>query len=139
MFARLATLIGHPEAYSDSGGLLSLTVPEAVSFSSGGVTLDDVSREKIRRIAALLLVYPEVRAELIGHADNVGSARKNQSVSEARAIAVAKELESLGVPAERMTAHGEGSSRPVADNATPDGRARNRRVEGRLTAQGGTR
>ena len=87
MFARLATLIGHPEAYSDSGGLLSLTVPEAVSFSSGGVTLDDVSREKIRRIAALLLVYPEVRVELIGHADNVGSARKNQSVSEARALA----------------------------------------------------
>ena len=81
----------------------------------------------------------ELQMELIGHADSSGSPRKNASLSGARARAVAGELESLGIPAAQITVRGEGSSRPIADNSTPEGRARNRRVEGRLTVQGGAR
>lgn len=139
LLERLADLSGHPDAVVEIEGVPAFTDPEVASFASGGALLDDASRQRIRRFAAVLLVCPEIHVELIGHADRRGSARLNMSISEQRARAVADELVSLGVPAANISVRGEGSARPIADDSTPEGRTRNRRVEGRLAPHGGDR
>ncbi len=64
-----------------------------------------------------------------GHTDSSGRAATNQSLSQARAVAVVAALSARGFPRQRLQAQGFGSSRPLADNGTPEGRARNRRIE----------
>jgi outer membrane protein OmpA-like peptidoglycan-associated protein len=71
--------------------------------------------------------YRRVRIE--GHTDNAGNVANNQRLSQQRAEAVRDALVRLGVAAERLTARGFGPDQPVGDNATPEGRALNRRVE----------
>jgi outer membrane protein OmpA-like peptidoglycan-associated protein len=83
--------------------------------------------------------YPELRFTIEGHTDNVGSDATNSELSLRRALSVRDYLIGLGVAASRIDVDGYGPSRPVADNSTADGRARNRRVEivisgGMLTA-----
>ena len=82
--------------------------------------LVDLAQE-IRRVGADIII--------IGHADPTGRAAKNDALSQARADAVRNRLLQAGVEAARVMALGEGGRMPVADNATPDGRAANRRVE----------
>jgi OOP family OmpA-OmpF porin len=72
---------------------------------------------------------PELRLEVQGHTDAVGSDAYNQPLSEARARSVVIWLTQHGVATPRLSAHGYGKTRPVASNATDEGRARNRRVE----------
>jgi outer membrane protein OmpA-like peptidoglycan-associated protein len=68
--------------------------------------------------------------DVIGHADSTGAADYNQGLSERRAGSVAEYLVTAGgVMRERLFVMGRGSSAPIADNSTPDGRAKNRRVE----------
>jgi OOP family OmpA-OmpF porin len=66
---------------------------------------------------------------LKGYTDSVGPASYNLKLSEMRAKAVAKALEERGIDASRLTAKGFGESNPIASNDTPEGRAKNRRVE----------
>jgi len=73
--------------------------------------------------------HPEAKIEIGGYTDSVGSAAYNQRLSLARARAVRVYLVQLGVPADQLTAVGYGKSKPVASNATEEGRAQNRRVE----------
>ncbi|HSM51847.1 MAG TPA: OmpA family protein, partial [Thermoanaerobaculia bacterium] len=86
-----------------------------------GAVLDDVARA--------LAAHPEWRLAIEGHTDATGTAAHNQELSAARAAAVRDALAARGVSAERLRTLGFGSSRPVSDNATALGRARNRRVE----------
>ena len=72
------------------------------------------------------------RADINGYTDNAGDAEANRRLSEARATAMMNELVSLGVDRSRMNARGYGEEAPVADNATAEGRQRNRRVEIRV-------
>ena len=72
---------------------------------------------------------PDLVVEIQGHTDNTGDANADQVLSEQRATAVKTALTSAGIPANRLTAKGYGLTKPVADNATPEGRAKNRRVE----------
>ena len=72
---------------------------------------------------------PESNEGINGHTDNVGNPEANKRLSERRAYAVKKYLENKGVEQERMTANGYGDTKPVATNATKEGRALNRRVE----------
>jgi OmpA-OmpF porin, OOP family len=69
-----------------------------------------------------------VRLKIGGYTDNSGDATANVRLSQARADAVSHELVGMGVGAARLEAEGYGSQHPVADNATEEGRARNRRV-----------
>ena len=71
-----------------------------------------------------------------GHTDSSGDAASNQSLSQARADSVRSYLISKGIAAARMTAAGFGQTKPIADNATPDGRRRNRRIEFAVTGGG---
>ena len=91
------------------------------------------SREQLSNVAAILKAYPAVRIKIGGYTDNSGDAAANQRLSQARAETVMNELRTMGVTPSRLEAEGYGPAHPIADNATPEGRAKNRRVALRLT------
>lgn len=110
-------------------GALKLNVPGSVSFASGSATIDPGLYPVLNRVAETLREYPATTVTVIGHTDSVGSDAANLELSRERAAAVARFLMDRGVRAERIHFVGRGETEPVADNATDDGRAKNRRVE----------
>jgi outer membrane protein OmpA-like peptidoglycan-associated protein len=83
----------------------------------------------LARFAGIVASYPALRFNVEGHTDNTGSVETNRELSLRRAIAVRDYLIGQGVAASAIDVDGFGPSMPIADNATADGRARNRRVE----------
>lgn len=146
-----ATSAGCPE--DSKGGVTRLVLPpmsrvdtvlqiDTVVIREGGtLTLFGVNFEVDKAIirpeslpileinAQLFTRYPDLVVEIRGHTDSDGSAAHNRDLSDRRARAVRATLIRLGVPADRMTARGYGEDMPVASNATPEGKARNRRIE----------
>ncbi|BCU07703.1 hypothetical protein Atep_23800 [Allochromatium tepidum] len=114
--------------FTERGLLLSLAETE-LSFPTGQATLPAGELASLDRIAALLKAHPELTARIEGHTDSLGSAALNQSLSLQRAEAVRQALVERGVDEGRLTAEGLGPARPIADNATAEGRGKNRRVE----------
>jgi OOP family OmpA-OmpF porin len=100
-----------------------------IHFDSGKATIQPDSDKTLTQIVQLLTDRPDLKLRVEGYTDNVGQAAANQTLSEARAQAVMAWLVGHGVPAPRLTAKGFGQTNPVADNASDDGRAKNRRVE----------
>jgi OmpA-OmpF porin, OOP family len=100
------------------------------AFDSDLITADE--RGSLRDAVETLKRYPQLRVEIAGHTDSVGSAVYNQGLSERRARAVLEYLANAGIDRSRMTARGYGQEAPIADNATDAGRAENRRVELRV-------
>lgn len=91
---------------------------------------------EIAEVAKLMKEYPTAKVEIQGHTDSTGSDRINNPLSQARADAVAAVLvNEFGIAADRITAKGYGSSQPVADNATAEGRAKNRRTVAQAEAE----
>ena len=88
----------------------------------------------LRDVGGVLRDYEQTTVDVYGHADSVGSDAYNQQLSERRAMNVASVLIQGGVIRQRIIAEGFGESRPIASNATDDGRARNRRVEVYISA-----
>ncbi|MGC4028037.1 MAG: OmpA family protein [Steroidobacteraceae bacterium] len=107
-----------------------------VQFATARATLESGARESLARLSGILSAYPELKLKIEGHTDNVGSAETNSRLSYERATAVRDYLASLGVPASSIDVDGLGPSNPVADNATAEGRARNRRVEVIVSGEG---
>jgi outer membrane protein OmpA-like peptidoglycan-associated protein len=106
-----------------------ITLPGSVLFASGKSTLLGSAMDKLSQVADVLKDEPDHRIIVEGHTDSRGSDELNQNLSMRRADAVRAYLITRGVPADRIEAAGLGSSRPVADNASAEGRADNRRVE----------
>jgi OOP family OmpA-OmpF porin len=102
-------------------------------FDTGKATLQPASQEQLNNIGAILKAYPKVKIRLGGYTDNTGDAAANVTLSDARANGVMAELAKLGTDAGRMSAKGYGEEHPVADNATEEGRAKNRRISLRVT------
>ncbi len=100
-----------------------------VQFATATANLNAPARESLARFSGIVASYPELRFTIEGHTDNVGSDATNSELSLRRALSVRDYLTSLGVAPARIEVDGYGPSRPVADNTTADGRARNRRVE----------
>ena len=100
-----------------------------VLFDTGQYTLRTEAREKLARIAGIVLNYPGLKLEAEGHTDNVGTEELNQKLSEQRADSVRQYLISQGIPDSSVTSSGKGFSVPVAPNDTAAGRQKNRRVE----------
>jgi outer membrane protein OmpA-like peptidoglycan-associated protein len=100
-----------------------------VLFDTGKFTLRQEAREKLARIAGIILNYPGLKLEAEGHTDNVGSAEFNQTLSEKRAGSVREYMIVQGIPESSITSTGKGFSIPVAPNDTAAGRQKNRRVE----------
>jgi outer membrane protein OmpA-like peptidoglycan-associated protein len=107
---------------------LVVSMPD-VLFDSGSYTLKPAARERLARISGIVLAYPDLRLEIEGHTDSVGSDAYNQTLSEKRAGSVRDYLMSNGVSINNVIARGLGKGTPVADNSTAAGRKLNRRVE----------
>jgi outer membrane protein OmpA-like peptidoglycan-associated protein len=104
-------------------------VLNGVVFDFDKATLRPESDAALTNALALLKTAGNAGIEVQGHTDNVGREEYNQKLSEARAETVAAWFTDHGISRGRMVSRGYGSGKPVADNGTPEGRARNRRVE----------
>jgi len=100
-----------------------------INFDSGKYTIKPESYKIIDDIAAALKAKPAMKVKLEGHTDNVGNARANKKLSDDRAKAVMDAIVAKGIDKARLSAQGFGLEKPIADNKTEEGRAKNRRVE----------
>jgi outer membrane protein OmpA-like peptidoglycan-associated protein len=100
-----------------------------VLFDFNKYTLKSEAREKLAKVSGILLAYPNLKLQVEGYTDNIGSDEYNQKLSEQRADGVRVYLASQSVPDGNITAQGFGKTHPIADNSTNSGRAQNRRVE----------
>ena len=124
------------ETVEDANGLeaIKVTFDSGILFDFNKSTLNASSKESLKQFAAQMVDLPDTDITIYGHTDNIGSAAANEKVSLQRAEAVEKYLKNCGIAKERMTAEGKSFTMPVADNATVEGRAQNRRVEVYVTA-----
>ncbi|WP_026354917.1 OmpA family protein [Massilia niastensis] len=116
-------------AVSEQGVLDAALADRIIEFESGKATLTPAGTEVLDQMTAAMRKLAGVKVEVIGHTDNAGSRAGNLSLSQARAEAVKAHVVGQGIAAESIAVSGEGPDRPVADNRTPEGRARNRRIE----------
>jgi OOP family OmpA-OmpF porin len=123
-----------PGVRVDSRGceIKKVTSLEGVEFGNNSDVLAPGSMQVLDGVAAELARYPDMKVEIAGHTSSTGPAEYNLDLSQRRAQAVADYLISKGLDPARFTVKGYGEADPVADNATPEGRARNRRVELRI-------
>jgi outer membrane protein OmpA-like peptidoglycan-associated protein len=113
----------------------SVVIREQVQFAFDKADIDPASHAVLGQVASTLLLHPEIRRiEVQGHSDTRGTEAYNQDLSQRRAEAVRAYLIGQGVEPGRIEAHGYGASRPMGDNATEAGRARNRRVQFEIVA-----
>lgn len=103
-----------------------------VHFDKGSAKLLPESYGQLDEFARFLQANPRVRVELAGHTDGTSLPESEIQLSRARALAVRDYLVAKGIARERFTIVGYGKARPIADNATPEGQRKNRRVEFRL-------
>ena len=100
-----------------------------IFFATGKSDILPQSYNALQNLLELLRQHPDIRIELRGHTDNQGTADFNMRLSLARAEAVAQYLIARGIDSSRITTQGFGKTKPIADNSTPEGRSKNRRVE----------
>jgi outer membrane protein OmpA-like peptidoglycan-associated protein len=100
-----------------------------INFETASAAIQQDSMSQLDQVAQMLQSSPELKVEVGGHTDNVGTPDTNEKLSEARAKSVVAALVAKGVAAGRLTPKGYGQTSPVADNRTEEGRAKNRRVE----------
>lgn len=111
------------------GDNITLDMPGAVTFATNSADINSAFYPVLDKVAATLGEFDQTMIEVAGHTDSTGSRAYNMALSERRAGSVLSYLSSRGVARERMIAVGAGPDHPVDTNATPEGRAQNRRVE----------
>jgi outer membrane protein OmpA-like peptidoglycan-associated protein len=103
---------------------------DSIYFDVNKTNINPGAAKSLDRNGMLLKDNPNIQVEIAGHTDSTGSEKVNQAISEKRALSVKKYLQDkYNIPENRMTIKGYGSSKPVADNSTQEGRSKNRRVE----------
>jgi OOP family OmpA-OmpF porin len=113
-----------------------ITITEKIQFEHDRATIMAVSFGLLDEIAAVIAKNPHIKKiQIEGHASSEGGARHNQKLSEARAQSVMKYLTEHGVAQTLLIAKGFGIDKPLADNATEQGREQNRRVEFNIVDQ----
>lgn len=111
-----------------------IVVRESISFEHGKSEVTPACTDMLDAVAKILRENDAIRRlTIVGHADATGDPANNPPLSLARAIAVKKYLESRGIDAARLEAEGIGAEKPIDSNETDEGRARNRRVEFRIS------
>lgn len=109
----------------DKAGFLTLYI----NFDTNKTDIKPDSRGTVQEIAGLLRARPALKVSIEGHTDNVGAPAANKTLSDQRARAVLEAVVGQGIERARLKSAGYGQERPVADNRTEEGRAKNRRVE----------
>jgi len=128
MRARLSEQLNSILQTRDSARGLIVSMSD-VLFDTGKYSLKPGAREKLAKVAGILLAYPGLNIEIGGYTDNVGSDQMNQTLSENRAGSVRDYLVQQGVLTNSVSARGFGNTLPVASNDDSSGRQQNRRVE----------
>jgi outer membrane protein OmpA-like peptidoglycan-associated protein len=128
MRARLLAQLNQVLQTRDTVRGLVVNMPD-VLFDFNKYTLKPAARERLARVSGIVLAYPDLKLEIEGYTDSIGSEEYNQTLSEKRAASVRDYLMSSGVSIDNVSARGLGKSDPVADNSTAAGRKQNRRVE----------
>ena len=124
--SQIAALQGQGFVVTDDGWELSFA--EKLLFESDAYVLSEQSRKSVSRISKALMAVGIAHLRVEGHTDNLGSDAHNVQLSLQRATTVAEAIIKDGMQASGLEVKGLGKSKPVADNATPEGRAENRRV-----------
>jgi outer membrane protein OmpA-like peptidoglycan-associated protein len=104
-----------------------------IQFASKSYQLEAVSMIELNKLVQLMHDNPEIKIQINGYTDNVGSEADNLTLSQNRSNAVVAYLVSEGIDAKRLIAKGYGEAKPVADNVTEEGRSINRRTEFMVT------
>jgi OOP family OmpA-OmpF porin len=119
-----------PEAITRFTGVI-----QGINFKQGTADIEDSSFPVLDSAIEILIQFPSVRIEVSGHTSSEGTEERNQELSVQRAEAVRSYFVEKGVKDTRIVARGAGASEPVADNATKEGRQKNRRIEFRILSQ----
>ena len=120
------------ESIKDANGLdaVKVTFDSGILFATNKADLNAASKSSLQQFATVLKENSDCDVAIIGHTDNTGSDAINNPLSVNRATSVSNYLKSLGVSASQIkSVEGQGSTNPVADNSTAEGRKQNRRVE----------
>ncbi len=128
MRSRLLSQLNQVLETKDTPRGLIVSMPD-VLFDTAKYNLKPVARERLARIAGIILAYPDLKLDIEGHTDNVGTEDYNQVLSEKRAASVRDYLLQSGVSMSNIYARGLGENDPVGDNMTASGRKLNRRVD----------
>ena len=128
MRARLLAQLNQVLQTRDTPRGLVVNMPD-VLFDVNQYTLKPAARERLARISGVVLGYPDLKMQIEGHTDSIGSDEYNQRLSEKRAASVRDYLVSSGISINNVAVTGLGKSDPIADNKTAAGRKLNRRVE----------
>lgn len=100
-----------------------------INFDTGKSIIKPESKPIIEQIVQMMKSNPELKISVEGHTDNVGTPKSNKTLSDDRAKAVVLAIIAQGIDAKRLSALGHGQDKPITDNKTEEGRAKNRRVE----------
>ena len=114
------------------GDYIILNMPSNITFATDSASVNSAFHPTLNSVALVLERYNRTLVDVYGHTDSTGDDNYNLKLSEDRALAVASYLNGQGVDPRRFSIIGYGERQPIASNATPDGRAANRRVEIRL-------
>jgi outer membrane protein OmpA-like peptidoglycan-associated protein len=128
-----AQLRGTGVSVTRVGDQVVLNMPSDITFDVDRDAIKPSFRQTLNSVAIVLNRYQQTVVDIYGHTDSTGSDAHNQDLSQRRALAVANYLAQQGVDSRRFAVTGFGSSRPIATNGTPEGRALNRRVEIQLS------
>jgi OmpA-OmpF porin, OOP family len=115
----------------------NIAIIDKIQFETGKADLKPVSFPVLDEVVKVMKENPQIDVvDVEGHTDSTGSAELNRTLSQGRAESVVKYIASKGVKKDRMVPKGFGPDRPIADNATEQGREANRRVEFNIAKQG---
>ena len=127
---KLLAFINDPNATVDDETWFSF---DRLEFETDSPKLKPSSQVQLTNIAEILKAYPQVEVKIGGYTDNSGDPVRNRILSQSRATSTLSGLVALGIARSRLIAEGYGQEHPVADNSTPEGRERNRRIAIRVT------
>src|SRR5204862_6814996 len=125
---RLRTQLNAILETRDSARGIIVSMPD-VLFDTGSANLKATARERLAKVAGVLISYPDMRIEVDVYTDSTGNPMSNEQLSQERAASVQSYLTQQGVSASSISIHGFGEANPVASNETLQGRQQNRRVE----------
>ncbi|MBC2886829.1 OmpA family protein [Ochrobactrum sp. CM-21-5] len=133
-----AQLQGTGVSVTRNGDQIILNMPSNITFDTDQDQVKSQFYSTLNSVAIVLRKFDKTLVDVLGHTDSTGSASHNQALSQRRASSVASYLGSQGIDPRRFAVIGLGASQPIATNATPEGRAQNRRVEIQISPLRGT-